>query len=124
MSWLFHVPSEKSRCLPVTLWRLAHYYECYVDRYRNTTGHEGVKYGDAATAVFWYKAPGASNYRVISGDLSVKERNGAPESPKGVPVTMGTPVSDWTLEILKAPKIQPPALPVPPVKPRSLTPQN
>ena len=23
MSWLFHVPSEKSRCLPVTLWRLA-----------------------------------------------------------------------------------------------------
>ena len=84
---------------------------------------EGVKYGDAGTAVFWYKMPGASNYRVISGDLSVKEQNGAPESPKGVPVTMGTPVSDWAREILKAPKIQPLAPPVPPKEPRATTPE-
>ena len=83
---------------------------------------KGVKYGDAATAVFWYKAPGASNYRVISGDLSVKEQNAAPESPKGVPVTMGTPARDWAREILKAPKILPAAPPVPPKEPRATTP--
>lgn len=32
-----------------------------------------VKLGDAETAVFWYQPEGSNNYRVIYGDLSVKD---------------------------------------------------
>jgi outer membrane lipoprotein-sorting protein len=34
---------------------------------------EGVKLGDAQTAIFWYRPQGSENYRVIYGDLGVKE---------------------------------------------------
>jgi outer membrane lipoprotein-sorting protein len=34
---------------------------------------KGVKLGDAEKAIFWYKPKGLQNYRVIYGDLSVKE---------------------------------------------------
>ena len=33
----------------------------------------GVKLGDAATAIFWYQPSGSDTYRVIYGDLSVKD---------------------------------------------------
>jgi hypothetical protein len=33
----------------------------------------GVKLGDAETAIFWYRPKGSKNYRVIYGDLTVKE---------------------------------------------------
>jgi hypothetical protein len=33
----------------------------------------GVKLGDAATAIFWYPPQGSDTYRVIYGDLSVKD---------------------------------------------------
>jgi hypothetical protein len=33
----------------------------------------GVKLGDAATAIFWYQPQGSDTYRVIYGDLSVKD---------------------------------------------------
>jgi len=33
----------------------------------------GVKIGDANTAIFWYQPQGSATYRVISGDLSVKD---------------------------------------------------
>ncbi len=33
---------------------------------------ENVKYDQAETPVFWYKPEGADTYRVIYGDLSVK----------------------------------------------------
>lgn len=33
----------------------------------------GVKLGDASKAVFWYQPKGSVNYRVIYGDLSVKD---------------------------------------------------
>lgn len=33
----------------------------------------GVKLGDANTAIFWYQPQGSETYRVISGDLSVKD---------------------------------------------------
>jgi outer membrane lipoprotein-sorting protein len=33
----------------------------------------GVKLGDANTAIFWYLPQGSTTYRVISGDLSVKD---------------------------------------------------
>ncbi len=33
----------------------------------------GVKLGDAEKAVFWYQPKGSQNYRVIYGDLSIKE---------------------------------------------------
>jgi hypothetical protein len=34
---------------------------------------EGVKLGDADTAIFWYKPEGSQTYQVIYGDLSIKE---------------------------------------------------
>lgn len=34
---------------------------------------KGVKLGDADKAIFWYQPKGSENYRVIYGDLSVKE---------------------------------------------------
>lgn len=34
---------------------------------------KGVKLGDADKAIFWYRPEGAEKYRVIFGDLSVKE---------------------------------------------------
>jgi hypothetical protein len=32
-----------------------------------------VKFGDAETAIFWYRPQGSETYRVIYGDLSVKD---------------------------------------------------
>jgi len=34
---------------------------------------QGVKLGDASKAIFWYKPQGSENWRVIYGDLSVKD---------------------------------------------------
>jgi outer membrane lipoprotein-sorting protein len=34
---------------------------------------KGVKFGDADKAIFWYRPEGAKKYRVIYGDLSVRE---------------------------------------------------
>jgi len=34
---------------------------------------QGVKLGDASKAIFWYKPEGAETYRVIYGDLSIKD---------------------------------------------------
>ena len=36
-----------------------------------------VKFGDATKAIFWYKPSGADKYRVIYGDLNVKDANEA-----------------------------------------------
>ncbi|MCG7854167.1 MAG: hypothetical protein MIO92_16750, partial [Methanosarcinaceae archaeon] len=33
----------------------------------------GVKLGDAAKAIFWYQPSGSQTYRVIYGDLAVKD---------------------------------------------------
>ena len=38
----------------------------------NYTG-AGVKLGDADTPIFWYQPQGSETYRVIYGDLSVKD---------------------------------------------------
>jgi len=43
-----------------------------------TYAGENVKYGDSETPVFWYKPEGSQTYRVIYGDLSVKDT--APEN--------------------------------------------
>ncbi len=34
---------------------------------------ENVKFGDASSAIFWYRPEGSETYRVIYGDLSVKD---------------------------------------------------
>ncbi|MHC4537430.1 MAG: zf-HC2 domain-containing protein [Planctomycetota bacterium] len=34
---------------------------------------QGIKLGDASKAIFWYKPQGSATYRVIYGDLSVKD---------------------------------------------------
>ena len=41
---------------------------------------QGVKLGDASKAIFWYKPQGSATYRVIYGDLSVKD-----VSPENLP---------------------------------------
>jgi hypothetical protein len=38
----------------------------------NYTGKD-VKFGDADKAIFWYRPQGSDTYRVIYGDLSVKD---------------------------------------------------
>jgi hypothetical protein len=44
---------------------------------------KGVKLGDTATAIFWYKPRGSATYRVIYGDLRVEDvaRENLPEPP-------------------------------------------
>jgi outer membrane lipoprotein-sorting protein len=79
---------------------------------------KGVKKGDATKAVFWYKPVKSSSYRVVYGDLSVKDENAAPESPNAVPVTLEVSASDLTREIMKRkPRAALPA-PEPPQAPR------
>ena len=34
---------------------------------------EDAKFGDAETAIFWYRPEGSETYRVIYSDLSVKD---------------------------------------------------
>lgn len=34
---------------------------------------ENIKFGDADTAIFWYRPQGSENYRVIFGDLHIEE---------------------------------------------------
>lgn len=41
----------------------------------------GVKLGDANTAILWWQHPGSTTYRVIYGDLTVKDL-GLEELPK------------------------------------------
>jgi hypothetical protein len=74
---------------------------------------KGVEFNDATIAVFWYKPAGAANYRVIYGDLSLRDLTAAPASQRGVPVKLGNPVQDWTREIMnKKPSPVAPALPL------------
>ena len=42
------------------------------DSNQNYAG-ENVKFGDAQTPIFWYQPAGSQTYRVIYGDLSVKD---------------------------------------------------
>jgi hypothetical protein len=34
---------------------------------------ENIKFGDAQTPIFWYQSTGSQTYRIIYGDLSVKD---------------------------------------------------
>jgi outer membrane lipoprotein-sorting protein len=79
-------------------------------------GYE-VKLGDAVAAIFWYKPAGATAYRVIHGDLMVKEQNDAPESPNAVPVTFTLSIGKMTSDIMK--RFPPPVArePAPPTEP-------
>jgi outer membrane lipoprotein-sorting protein len=48
---------------------------------------EGVKLGDKATPVLWYKAKDAKAYRVIYGDLHAEDAETAPKPPASQPAT-------------------------------------
>lgn len=82
---------------------------------------KGVKNDDATTPVFWYKPVGEANYRVIYGDLSVKQQDAAPQSPNAVPVTLAMNVAEMTREMtkrIKAPtRLPAPEPPAPPRRP-------
>ena len=45
------------------------------DKYQETWHYQGkgVKLGDANTAICWYRPPGAEKYRVVYGDLKVRD---------------------------------------------------
>jgi outer membrane lipoprotein-sorting protein len=47
---------------------------------------KGVKLGAAGTPIFWYRPKDAKNYRVIYGDLVVREADLAPSVPDAQPV--------------------------------------
>jgi len=82
-----------------------------------------VKLGDAAAAIFWYKPAGATAYRVVHGDLSVKEQNDAPQSPNAVPVTFAFSIEKMTSDFTK--RHPRPALPgpAPPAEPKAIEPK-
>lgn len=48
---------------------------------------EGVKLGDKAAPILWYKAKDAKAYRVIYGDLHVEDAEKAPQPPATRPAT-------------------------------------
>jgi outer membrane lipoprotein-sorting protein len=48
---------------------------------------EGVKLGDKATPILWYKAKDAKKYRVIYGDLHAEDADTAPKRPATQPAT-------------------------------------
>ncbi len=48
---------------------------------------EGVKLGDKATPILWYKAKDAKAYRVIYGDLHAEDAEKAPKPPATQPAT-------------------------------------
>jgi len=50
---------------------------------------EGVKLGEKATPVLWYKAKDAKMYRVIYGDLHAEDAETAPKPPASPPATNG-----------------------------------
>ena len=47
---------------------------------------KGVKFGAADKPIFWYRPKDAKTYRVIYGDLSVREADAAPNVPSAQPV--------------------------------------
>jgi outer membrane lipoprotein-sorting protein len=47
----------------------------------------GVKLGDKATPILWYKAKAAKTYRVIYGDLHAEDAETAPKPPASQPAT-------------------------------------
>jgi hypothetical protein len=60
---------------------LSRLYEMYYERIFRFCVHrlfdkeiaEDVKFGDSDAPIFWYRPEGAETYRVIYGDLSVKD---------------------------------------------------
>ena len=46
---------------------------CYTGKMDSHYAGAGVKLGDADKAIFWYRQKDAKTYRVIYGDLSVKD---------------------------------------------------
>jgi len=54
----------------------------------------GVKLGDKATPILWYKAKDAKSYRVVYGDLHVEDAEKAPPRPATQPAPSGAPIGD------------------------------
>lgn len=69
---------------------------------------KGVKRGDKDAPVFWYKPEGAAKWRVISGDLSVKDMPAAPQVAGAAPVNADSAAARPEAEP------QPPVRPAPP----------
>ena len=64
--------SEESLKQAVPMARARLFLQMHPKTHKQYAG-QGVKLGDADTAIFWYKPKGAETYKVIYGDLTVKD---------------------------------------------------
>jgi outer membrane lipoprotein-sorting protein len=65
---------------------------------------KGVTFGDAATPIFWYRPEGSGTYRVIYGDVNVREVTASelPKVPDSQPVSNKAETSDGGALVDKA----------------------
>ena len=63
---------EKSLKWGIPMGRARLFLQMHPKTHKQYAG-KGVKLGDADTAVFWYKPKGAETYKVIYGDLTIKD---------------------------------------------------
>ncbi len=67
------IPGEEKMQLGLRLWRGYAFFHIVAHDGAYQYAGQGAKLGDAAKPVFWYRPQGAATWRVIYGDLSVKD---------------------------------------------------
>jgi len=67
------LPEDEAAKLGMTLPRGMFFLQLLETEDKYHYAGKGVKLGDTDTAIFWYRPEGAETYRVIYGDLSVKD---------------------------------------------------
>ena len=70
---LLNLPEEEASQMGGNFGQGMLFYQILETDNRGYYAGQGVKLGDASKAIFWYKPEGADTYRVIYGDLSVKD---------------------------------------------------
>jgi hypothetical protein len=68
-----NLPEEEAALMGGNFGKGMLFYQILETDNRGHYAGQGVKLGDASKAIFWYKPEGADTYRVIYGDLSVKD---------------------------------------------------
>ena len=76
-----NLPEEETGRLMMTFVRGMLFLQILEARSEFQYSGNGVKLGDAEKAIFWYQPKGSETYRIIYGDLSVKDVS-AEELPK------------------------------------------
>jgi Putative zinc-finger len=68
-----HVSEEKGMQIGMSFGKGMLFHQILESQGQWTYAGAGVKLGDAGKAIFWYQPQGSATYRVIYGDLSVKD---------------------------------------------------